>query len=131
MIVQIGADGEIFLRTISHFDIFAAQKIALESQMFTYRSVFTPVAGEEYAYVILPSVAQVPRFGSSNLISSELGVESHSEFQLPFSFGYADTQKPFFMMIFDVLGIPVFLSDLFPLVFIVCKPPVRDFSFQA
>ena len=131
MIVQIGADGEIFLRTISHFDIFATQKIALESQMFTYRSVLTPVAGEEYAYVILPSVAQVSRFGTSNLVSSELGVEGHSEFQLPFSFGYTDTQEPFFMMVFDTLGVPVFFSDLLPLVFVICKPSVRDFSFQA
>lgn len=94
MIVQIGADGEIFLRTISHFDIFATQKIALESQMFTYRSVLTPVAGEEYAYVILPSVAQVSRFGTSNLVSSELGVEGHSEFQLPFPLGIPIRRNP-------------------------------------
>ena len=61
--LQFTTSLESCLNEVEVVDVYKrqTQKIALESQMFTYRSVLTPVAGEEYAYVILPSVAQVSR----------------------------------------------------------------------
>lgn len=107
MIVQIGADGEIFLRTISHL-IYSLPRNCL-GKPDVHLPVRPHARGRGRIRVRNPSI-RCPSLPIRNLQSCILRIGCRGSFRVPvaISFGYTDTQEPFFMMVFDTLGVPVF-----------------------